>query len=149
MANIVIPQKTLRIGVDEQLYVASAGAFNTTGTCGTAPDGCFGLPPQCSNYRGTLVLMGVPVGGTVTTATFKLECSLDGGTTFATVNKPFLVTGATVTFSSYLTLTLSGTTTNLITLDLSGFGGNGLLRLNATTLTLGTGTGFNVYGHIG
>jgi hypothetical protein len=150
LANVIIPQKTLRIGVTEPLYVSSGGAFNTTGTCGTAPDGTFGIPPQCSVYRGRLVLQGVPIGGTVTTAVFKLETSLDGGVTFATWNNDFGVTNAAATFTSYLTLTLTGTgTTSLVSLDISGGGGLGCFRLNATTLTLGTGSGFNVYAHLG
>jgi len=36
-----------------------------------------------------------------------------------------------------------------IAVDLSGMGGNGLIRLNFTTVTLGTGTGLDVYARIG
>jgi hypothetical protein len=147
--NALIPQKTLRIGVDEDLYVSAAGAVQTTGTCGTAPQGCFGLPPQCSNYRGTLWLEAVPVGGTVTALTFQIETSLDHGVTWRILNKVFNNAGAVqlLTYSGIAFGTLASGA--LIGIDVSGLGGNGSLRLNFTTVTLGTGTGANIYAHIG
>ena len=134
MANATtILQKTLRMGVDEPLYVAAGGAVNATGTVGTAPNGTFGVPPQSSVWRGQLILEGVPVGGTVTALTANLEISLDGGN-----NWGVLVTG--ITF---------GALPAAQRVDISGTGGNGTLRLNFTTVTLGTGTGANVFAHIG
>lgn len=133
MANASIPNKLLRIGVDEQLYVTAAGAINATGTAGTAPNGCFGIPPQSSVPRGTIWFEAVNVGGSVTALTANLETSLDGGTTFVT-------TGQTITF---------GALPSIQSANISGLGGNGCLRLNFTTVTLGTGTGANIYAHVG
>jgi len=143
--NATIPSKTLRIGVDEALYVAAGGAVQTTGAMGT-----FGVPPQCSNYRGVVWFEAVPVGGTVTALTFQLECSLDGGMTFRILNRQFGVTGAPITLTSYSAIAFGTLASGaLIGLDISGLGGNGQLRLNFTTVTLGSGTGANIYAHIG
>lgn len=157
MANANILTKTLRIGVDEPLYVganaspAVAGAISTTGTAGTGPTyGCFGLPPQCSNYRGNIWFQFVAVGGTVTTVIFKVETSLDGGVTWGVLNRLFPITAAPVTLTSYSTITTGAFTTPIVIgVDVSGLGGNGMLRLNFTTVTLGTATGVDVYTHIG
>jgi len=133
MANATnILQKTLRVGVDESLYVAAGGAVNTTGTVGTAPNGTFGLPPQSSVYRGQVWFEAVNRGGTVTALTANVEAALDG-TTFA-------ATGQVLTF---------GTLPSIQKADLSGLGGEGTLRLNFTTVTLGTGTGADVFAHTG
>lgn len=134
MANATtILQKTLRVGVDEDLYVASGGAINATGPVGTPPNGTFGVPPQSMNWRGQLLLEAVPIGGTVTALTGNLEISLDHGVTWTP-----LVTG--ITF---------GALPSAQRVDISGAGGNGTLRFNATTVTLGTGTGANMYAHAG
>jgi hypothetical protein len=134
MANATtIVQKTLRIGVDEPLYVASGGAVNTTGTVGTAPNGTFGIPPQSAVWRGQLILQAINRGGTVTAFTANLEISLDGGNTWAAL-------ATAITF---------GGLPAAQRVDVSGCGGNGTLRLNFTTVTLGTGTGADVYAHIG
>lgn len=148
MANASILQKNLRLGVNEPLYTATAGAINATGTAGTAPNGTFTLPPQCSNYRGTIVFQGIPIGGTVTSAVFQLEGSIDG-VTFDILNVTFGVTGAPSTLTRYSGFDIAAANTHLIALNLSGCGGMGQLRLNFTTLTLGTGSGLNVWAHIG
>lgn len=147
MANAVIVNKTLRIGVAESLYAAAGGAFNTTGTCGTAPNGTFQLPPQSSNYRGALSLFIVPVGGTVTAATFQLEVSANpqgstnGASTFGIVNRLANYAAATAALSAYSGISLL----NPVSLDISALASAADLRLNFTTVTLGTGTGFDVY----
>ena len=144
MANAAIPFKSLRLGVDEALYSAAAGAINTTGAMGT-----FGLPPQDSIYRGILVLQAVPIGGTVTAISFQLEVSMfpqqapNGQSPFGIFNK--LVVATPATLSPYSGLSLLAP----LAIDISGMGGSGLLRLNFTTVTLGTGTGFDVYARIG
>lgn len=155
MANYSMPNKTLRIGVSEALYVnpAGGGAFNTTGTAGTAPLGTFQLPPQSSNYRGQLMILCVPVGGTVTTATFQLEASLapQGQTaaTFGIVNKTFGITAAPSTLTAYSGLAaIAGGVAVPIVLDVSGCASSVDLRLNFTTVTLGSGSGFDVYANI-
>jgi len=150
MANIAIPHKTLRLGVDEALYVGTGGAINATGTAGTSPNGTFAIPPQCSNYRGMVWFQAVPVGGTVTALTFQVETSLDGGTTFGILTRTFGVTGAPSTLTTYSALAF-GTlaSAGVIGVDFSGLGGNGCLRLNFTTVTLGTGTGANIFAHMG
>lgn len=147
MANAVIPNKTLRIGVAEALYAATGGAINATGTAGTAPNGTFQLPPQSSNYRGQLTVMIVPVGGTVTAATAQLEASLapqgsiNGASPFAIVNKLANFSAATAAISAYSGISLLAP----VVLDVSGIASATDLRLNFTTVTLGTGTGFDVY----
>jgi hypothetical protein len=134
MANATtIVGKTLRIGVDEMLYVTTAGAVNATGPVGTAPNGTFALPPQSSVWRGQMILEAVAIGGTVSALVANLEISLDGGTTFAALVSP-------VTFAAI---------PGAVRVDVSGCGGNGQLRLNFTTVTLGSGTGANIYAHIG
>lgn len=133
MANATnIQQKTLRIGVDELLYVAAGGAVNATGTVGTAPNGTFGIPPQSSIPRGTLWFEAINRGGTVTALTANLEASFDGGITWASTQ--------TITFGALPSIQSS---------NVSGLGGNGTMRLNFTTVTLGTGTGADIYAHIG
>jgi hypothetical protein len=156
MANFSMPFKTLRMGVDEALYSAASGAINTTGTAGTAPSGCFALPPQMSNYRGVLVIQAVQVGGTITTAAFKVESamapqgSINGQTAFETFNKLANFGASPATVSAYSAIPLITATVGIpVAIDLSGMGGNGLIRLNFTTVTLGTGSGFDVYGRIG
>ena len=134
MANATtIAQKTLRIGVDEPLYVASGGAVNTTGTVGTAPNGTFGIPPQSSIPRGTVWFQSVNRGGTVTALAANLEASFDGG----------------VTWASTQAITFTGGSPSIASANVSGLGGNGTLRLNFTTVTLGTGTGVDIYAHLG
>lgn len=151
MANASILSKTLRIGVDESLYVTTAGAINTTGTAGTGPaNGCFAIPPQCSNYRGHIWFQAIPIGGTVTALTFQLETSLNGGVTWGILNRPFGVTGAPITLTAYSSIAFGTLATGAVVgLDISGLGGNGCLRMNFTTVTLGTGSGANIYAHIG
>jgi hypothetical protein len=142
MANAVMPFKSLRNGVDEVLYTGPGGAVNTTGAMGT-----FGLPPQASIYRGVLVLQAVPVGGTVTAIAFQLELGMfpQGMTQapFQIFNK--LVVATPQTLCAYSGISLLAP----VALDISSLGGEGQLRLNFTTVTLGTGTGFDVYAHIG
>jgi hypothetical protein len=146
MANAVIPGKTLRVGVDEALYAAAGGAINTTGAMGV-----FGFPPITALWRGILVVSLVPVGGTVTTSSFQLEISLapqgsiNGASAFGIFNKLVIATPATLCPYSGIVLTSAAP----VALDLSGMGGNGQMRLNFTTVTLGTGTGFDVYARIG
>jgi len=126
MADLV---KTLRLGVDELLYanVTAAGA-----------QVAFGLPPQMANYRGGLVVQALQLGGTVTTATFDVESAMNP------------VSAAAAGLSSYTGFTLIvAAVGKAIAIDMSGMGGNGLIRLNFTTVTLGTGTGFAVYARIG
>lgn len=145
MANAVIVNKTLRIGVAEALYAAASGAINTTGAMGT-----FQLPPQTSNYRGQLTLFLVPVGGTVTAATFQLEASAapqsstNGASPFGIVNKLANFSAAAATLSAYSGISLLAP----VVLDVSGLAGGTDLRLNFTTVTLGTGSGFDVYAAI-
>jgi len=139
--------KTLRMGVDELLYanVTASGAQAT-----------FALPPQMSNYRGILVVQSVQLGGTVTTATFDVESAMDSEGTavpasaFEKFNKVVPVSAAAATLSAYTGFTLiAASVGKVIAIDMSGMGGNGLMRLNFTTVTLGTGTGLAVYARIG
>lgn len=156
MANASIRTKTLRIGVDEQLYCganaspAQAGAVQATGTCGTGPIyGCFGIPPQSAVYRGNLWLMAVPIGGTVTALTFQVEASLDG-VNWRILNRLANYGASPATLSAFSGIAFGTLASGaLIGLDISGLGGHGLLRLNFTTVTLGTGTGADIYAHIG
>jgi len=123
-----ITSYTLLIGEDLPIYanvLAATGAVAAT----------FGTPPQASVWRGILWLQAVGIGGTGTTLTVDLEASLDGGITFGKV-----VTGVTLVAASV---------GSLQKVDISGLGGNGKLRLNGTTVTLGGATGFNIFGHIG
>jgi hypothetical protein len=146
MANAVIPFKTLRIGVDEALYAAAGGAVNTTGAMGV-----FAIPPQDAVFRGVLVVSLVPVGGTVTTSQFQLEISqapqgsINGASPFGVFNKLVVATPQTLCAYAAIVLTSSAP----VALDISGMGGNGQIRLNFTTVTLGTATGFDVYARIG
>jgi hypothetical protein len=151
MANFVMPPKTLRVGVDELLYGAAGGAVNAAGAMGT-----FAIPPQSSIWRAGMVIIAVPVGGTVTTATFNFEVAMfpqnapNGQSAFAIYNKMVGITGAPSTLTSYSALPLIATgVANAVAIDMTGLGGNGLMRLNFTGVTLGTGTGFDVYAHIG
>jgi len=137
--------KTLRLGVDELLYanITTSGA-----------QAVFGLPPQAANYRGALVIQSAQLGGTVTTATFDVESAMNpqgaAATAFEKFNKEVPNSGAAVGLSPYTGITLViATVGKAISLDMSGMGGNGLMRLNFTTLTLGTGTGLAVYARIG
>jgi hypothetical protein len=151
MANAVIPPKTLRLGVDEALYAATGGAINTTGAMAQ-----FAIPPQSANYRGVILFQSVQVGGTVTTATFKIETamapqgSINGQAAWETFNKlaNFAASPATVSAYSGLPLIVAAVGTP-IAIDMSGMGGAGLIRLNFTVVTLGTGTGFDVYARVG
>jgi hypothetical protein len=133
--------KTLRIGVDELLYASvTAGAQQT-----------FALPPQMSNYRGVLVVQLVPVGGTLTAAVAQFEAALQpqgvAAATFGIFNKLTLVGGAPATLSSYSGFSLAGAIP--IALDISGMGGNGLMRFNFTTFTLNTATSAQLYARVG
>jgi hypothetical protein len=151
LANSLILTKTLRIGVDEDLYVATGGAINAVGTAGTAPaQGCFAVPPQCSNYRGSMWIQAIPIGGTVTALTFQVETSLNHGVTWGILNGLVGVGGGPSTLTAYSGIAF-GTlaTAPVIQLNISGLGGNGCFRLNFTTVTLGTGTGANIYAHLG
>jgi hypothetical protein len=151
LANAVLLAKTLRLGVDEALYTAAGGAINTTGAMAS-----FALPPQASNYRGQVVFQGVAVGGTVTTATFQVETSMwperaiNGQSAWQIFNKLANFSASPATVSAYSGLPLFATATGIpISVDLSGMGGSGLIRLNFTTVTLGTGSGFDVYARFG
>ena len=123
---------TLVLGVDCPLYNSATGFVTTTG--GLNP---FGIPPQSSVPRGTLWFQAVPnvAAGATGALTVDLECSLDGGTTFAKV----------ATGLALVTAGVSG----IISANISGLGGNGKFRLNPTTVTLGTAAGFNVWAHLG
>lgn len=147
MANAVIVNKTLRIGVAEALYAATGGAINATGTAGTAPNGTFQLPPQSSNYRGQLTIVTVPVGGTVTAIAAQLEASLapqqsiNGASAFGIVSKLANFSAATAATSAYSGISLLAP----VVFDVSGIASATDLRFNFTTVTLGTGSGFDVY----
>jgi hypothetical protein len=76
--------------------------------------------------------------------------AINGQSPFNIYNKMFGITAAPSTLTSYSALPLiAGGVGNAVAIDLTGMGGNGLMRLNFTTVTLGTGTGFDVYCHIG
>lgn len=122
-----ITSYTLTVGTDQKLY---------TGLTTTGAQAVFGIPPQCSNYRGRVNFQVSKTAGTVTTVTGDVECSLDGGVTFSKV------TGATG-----LTFTVA-TASGIISVDLSGLGGNGQLRLNLTTVTVTAGV-FDIWAHLG
>lgn len=131
------------MGVDEFLY----SNITTTGALAT-----FGAPPQMSNYRGVIVFQVVPIplAGTITTLTGQLETSLipegqAAASAFGIFNKLVIATPQTLCAYSGIAFTVN----NPIALDLSGMGGNGKMRLNFTTVTLGTATGFNVYARLG
>jgi hypothetical protein len=151
MANAVILAKTLRLGVDEALYAAAGGAINTTGAMAQ-----FGIPPQSANYRGVILFQSVQIGGTITTATFKIETamapqgSINGQTAWETFAKLANFAASPAVVSAYSGLPLIVATVGApIAVDMSGMGGGGLIRLNFTTVTLGTGTGLDVYARIG
>lgn len=140
---------TLRMGVDEWLY------SNITATGAQAT---FGTPPQSANWRGVLTVQIVPIpgAGTLTSVIGQLEAALvpEGipafGPVFGIFNKLVPVAGGPATLSPYSGLAFEATTNNpLIALDISGLGGNGKMRLNFGTVTLGTATGFNVFARIG
>lgn len=123
-----ITSYTLLMGEDVPLYtnvLAATGALSNT----------FGVPPQSSVWRGQLWLQAVGIGAGGTALTVDVEVSLDGGTTFAK-----LATGVAL-------ITASVSTAQKV--DISGLGGNGKMRLNGTTVTLGGATGFNIFAHIG
>lgn len=127
-----ITSYTLLIGEDVPLYFTATGAIAATGA--QSP---FGVPPQSSVWRGNMWLEAVPVGATGGTGalTVNLEGSFDGGTTFQTI-----ATGVALFTAG------AGTIQKV---DISGLGGCGKLRLNATTATIGTSSGFNIYAHLG
>jgi hypothetical protein len=142
---------TLRIGVDEWLY----NNVTTTGALAT-----FGLPPQMSNYRGVIVFQVVPIptAGTLTSVVGQLEAAIVPGDVFPTAFSPvfgifnklanFGASPATV--SAYSAIPFETSTNNIpIAVDVSGMGGDGKMRLNFTTVTLGTATGFNVFARVG
>ena len=122
---------TLSVGLDLPLYSSATGAIAATGAQAT-----FGIPPQSSIPRGTLWFQAIPVGTVTGSAlTVNLEGSFDGGTTFGIIQ-----TG--------LVLVTSGVGA-IVSANVSGLGGCGKLRLNGTTVTLGSSTGFNVFVHLG
>jgi hypothetical protein len=140
---------TLRLGVDEWLYnnVQATGAQAT-----------FGIIPQSSNYRGVLLIQIVPIplAGTLTSVVGQLEAAIvpEGIPAFTPVfgifNKLGNFAASPATISAYSAIPFETTTNNIpIALDVSGLGGNGKIRLNFTTVTLGTATGFNVFARIG
>jgi len=140
---------TLRLGVDEWLY------SNVQATGAQAP---FGIIPQSSNYRGILLvqIVPIPVAGTLTSVVGQLEAAIvpEGIPAFTPVfgifNKLTPVSGAAAGLSPYSGIAFEATTNNIpIALDVSGLGGNGKMRLNFLTVTLGTATGFNVFARIG
>lgn len=123
---------TLAIGVDMPLYITTAGYFQ-----GSANGAVFGIPPQSSIPRGTLWIEAVPnaaPGGTGAIS-LALQASFDGGTTFQTVQ------------AAQAAWTAGAGT--IISLNVSGLGGCGSLRLVSSGVTLGTATGFNIYAHLG
>lgn len=150
MADLI---KTLRVGVDELLYAA----ITTTGV-----QQYFALPPQTMNFRGSVVFAFAPTpsNGTITGAiTFSVLAQLQpqgilGAPSIVSpqgiLARQVLVSAAANTQSAYSGLSL-GTTTlpTPVVVDLSGFGGSGLLALNITAVTLGTATSFAVYARIG
>lgn len=141
---------TLRVGVDEFLYsnIQAGGAQAT-----------FALPPQMGVYRGVVVFQVVPIGGTLTSVVGQVELSLIPEPTvqgtpqpsaFGIFNKLGNFAASPATVSAYSAIPFETTTNNIpIAVDLSGAGGCGKFRLNFTTVTLGTATGFNVYAHLG
>ena len=126
---------TLRIGVNELLYqnITAGGA-----------QAVFGFPPQMSNWRGVMTIQAVGIGGTPTTVTGDVEISLGGGV-FGKFNKVVNVTAAPSTQSAYTGFNLLLPTA----IDMSGCGGDGQVRINITTLTLGPASGINVWISIG
>lgn len=143
---------TLRIGVDEFLY----SNIQATGAQAT-----FGLPPQMGVYRGMVIfqVVPVPIAGTLTSVVGQIELSLIPESTvqglaqpsaFGIFNKLANFAASPATVSAYSGIPFATATNNIpVAIDLSGIGGNGKLRLNFTTVTLGTATGFNVYAHLG
>lgn len=83
----------------------------------------FAIPPNQSGRHTLAVQMNYPGGTTSTTCTAQVYASLDG---FANA------------FPVGSTMTLSGTTGSVATLDIAGFGGC-LFQLSLATLALGTG----------
>lgn len=139
------------MGVDEWLY----STVTTTGAQAT-----FGLPPQMSNYRGVLIvqIVPIPLAGTLTSVIGQLEAALVPGDVFPTAftpvfgifNKLVPVSGSPAGLSAYSGVAFEATTNNIpIAFDVSGMGGNGKMRLNFATVTLGTATGFNVFARVG
>lgn len=135
---------SLKIGVNEKIYSALEtvnGTLSGTTTgfpvqaIATTLPATFGIPPQCSNYRGQLLIQTVKTSGTLTTLTGDLEFSLDS------VNYVKLTGQTGLAF-------VAATVAAGIRIDLSGLGGNGKLRLNFTTVT-GTAPVFDIWGHIG
>lgn len=149
MADLI---KTLRMGVDELLYA------NVTAT---GVQQYFALPPQSMNWRGHVVFAAAPVpaAGTVTAVAFSvlLQMQPQGISGAPSTISPqgilsqqVLVSAAANTQSAYSGLNLVvGSAFTPVIVDLSGLGGNGLLALNISTLTLGTATGVAIYAHVG
>lgn len=125
-----ITSYTLTIGTDQKLYTGSPTAL----VAGAQVP--FGIPPQCSNYRGRVNFQVVPTAGTVTTITGDVEISMDGGITWSKL------TGQTGL------LFVVATVPAIISVDLSGMGGSGKIRLNFTTFTVTAGV-FDVWAHAG
>jgi hypothetical protein len=142
----------LRLGVDEWLY---------NNIQGTGVQATFGVIPQSSNYRGVLLvqIVPIPLAGTLTSVVGQLEAALvpevPVGTpaftpVFGIFNKLANFGASPATVSAYSAIPFESTTNNIpIALDVSGLGGNGKMRFNFTTVTLGTATGFNVFARIG
>ena len=140
----------LRVGVDEFLY----SNVSTTGAQAT-----FGLPPQMATYRGVVIFQVVPLSGTLTSVVGQIEQSLIPEpvtpgvalpSAFGIFNKLANFSASPATLSAYSGIAFATTTNNIpIAIDLSGAGGTGKFRINFTTVTLGTATGFNVYARIG
>ena len=139
----------LRLGVDEWLYNNIQG----TGAAAT-----FGIIPQSSNYRGILLVQIVPIpaAGTLTSVVGQLEAAIvpEGIPAFSPVfgifNKLANFAASPATLSAYSGIAFETSTNNIpVALDVSGLGGSGKMRLNFTTVTLGTATGFNVFARIG
>lgn len=144
MADLI---KTLRMGVDELLYA------NVTAT---GIQQYFGFPPQSMNWRGHVVFAAAPVpaAGTVTAVAFSVLSQLQPQGAIISpqgvLSQQVLVSAAANTQSAYSGLNLVvGSAFTPVIVDLSGLGGNGLLALNITTLTLGTATGVAIYARMG
>lgn len=131
MANVVL--KT-RSPLPAQNLIGSIAAISSSSTALQ-----FSLGDQSQAYRGQLTIIGS--GGAVTTPTWVLECSVDGGTTW-------FVLPANTTNAATVTGALSGETASIFVdqYNVSGLG-SALYKFGASA---GTGwTAVNIYAFVG
>lgn len=91
----------------------------------------FTVPEPSRDHQGNIVIQ-VSNTGTLVGATFKLECSLDGGVQWFDVVLP--------TASTTADFTDTAASAGFGPVNLSGFGAGALFRFGISAVTSGTGT---------